>query len=151
MAISTLIPANQFPAGATIPIVFADPGDGRGHRFIATQEGAILNWDGATSTILSTPFLDLRSSSGGPVELGGERGLLAMAFDPDYVTTGLFYVYYTRRDTGAGTLGDLVIARYERSAADPDVANNASNTPRQPISSHKRSKTNAGPTLRALH
>lgn len=128
VAISTLIPAHQFPADATIPIVFADPGDGRGHRFIATQQGAILNWDGATGTILSTPFLDLRSSSGGPVQFGGERGLLAMAFDPDYAATGLFYVYYTRRDTGTGTLGDLVIARYERSATDPDVANPVSAT-----------------------
>jgi glucose/arabinose dehydrogenase len=128
VAISTLIPSNQFPAGATIPIVFADPGDGRGHRMIATQQGAILNWDGAAGSILPAFFLDLRSSTGGPVEFGGERGLLAMAFDPDYVTTGRFYVYYTRRDTGAGTLGDLVIARYQRSAADPDVADPASAT-----------------------
>ncbi len=51
-----------------------------------------------------------------------------MTVDPDYVTSGLFYVFYTRKDLGAGTLGDVVIERYERSAADPDVASPASAT-----------------------
>jgi len=36
-------------------------------------------------------FLDLR----GPVLDGGERGLLSVAFPPDYATSKLFYVYYT--------------------------------------------------------
>jgi hypothetical protein len=32
---------------------------------------------------------------------GGERGLLSLAFAPDYATSGLFYVYYTRTGDGA--------------------------------------------------
>ncbi len=119
-AISTLISPAAFPAGANTPTAFVDPGDGRPRRLIATQEGEILVWDGITGTILPTPFLDLRDDVGGPVLAGGERGLLALAVEPDYATTGRLYVYYTRSD------GDLVIARYQRSAANPDVGNLAS-------------------------
>ncbi len=126
--ISTLVPASEFPVGAETPIAFVDPGDGRTRRLIATQEGAILIWNGETGEILPTPFLDLRQSSGGPVLFGGERGLLALAAEPDYAETGRFYVFYTRRDLGPGTSGDVVIARYERSTANPDVANPASAT-----------------------
>jgi len=125
-AVSTLI--SGFPAGMTTPIDFVDPNDGLAHRFVATQEGGILVWDGTTGALLSTPFLDLRDDVGGPVLAGGERGLLAMAFEPDYATTGRFYVFYTRANSGSGTEGDVVIARYERSAGDPNVANPASAT-----------------------
>jgi glucose/arabinose dehydrogenase len=37
------------------------------------------------------PFLDI----GGPVQFGGERGLLSVAFPPDYAQSKRFYVYYT--------------------------------------------------------
>ena len=37
------------------------------------------------------PFLDIS----GIVDDGGERGLLSVAFPPDYATSGLFYVYFT--------------------------------------------------------
>jgi Glucose / Sorbosone dehydrogenase len=122
VAISTLIAPADFPAGANTPVAFVDPGDGRDRRLIPTLQGAILIWDGGAGSILPTFFLDLRDDVGGPVLAAGERGLLALAVDPDYAVTGRFYVLYTRRDTGTGTIGDLVVARYARSAANPDVA-----------------------------
>ncbi len=120
--IETLVPAGAFPGGADTPIAFVDPGDGRGRWLIATQEGAILVWDGPTQTILPDFFLDLRDDTGGPVVAGGERGLLALAVDPDYANTGRFYVFYTAASSGPGNTGDIVIERYQRSAANPDVA-----------------------------
>jgi len=42
---------------------------------------------------LGRPFLDIRSD----VSSGGERGLLSMAFAPDYASSHLFYVYFTDR------------------------------------------------------
>jgi glucose/arabinose dehydrogenase len=126
--ISTIVSSGDFPAGADTPTAFVDPNDGGDKKLIATQEGAILVWDGATGDILPTFFLDLRASAGGPVEAGGERGLLSMTVDPDYADNGRLYVFYTRRDLGAGTLGDIVIERYERSAANPDVGDPASAT-----------------------
>src|SRR3954452_20554042 len=43
---------------------------------------------------VAKPFLDIS----GLVSFEGERGLLSMAFPPDYRTSGLFYVYYTDND-----------------------------------------------------
>jgi glucose/arabinose dehydrogenase len=56
-------------------------------------------------------FLDLRSKVVGPF-IG--RGLLGMAFDPDYDSNGFFYVFYTREAPEAGPEGDIVVARYKK-------------------------------------
>src|SRR5260370_42704649 len=50
---------------------------------------------------------------------GGERGLLSMAFHPNYKANGLFFVSYTNLD------GNTVLARY-RVSGDPLRANPAS-------------------------
>ena len=55
-------------------------------------------------------FLDLTSI----VISGGERGLLGLAFAPDYAVSRRFFVNYTRQPDG-----HTVIARYRRSATDP--------------------------------
>ncbi len=141
--ISTLIGPADFPPQADTPIVFVDPDDGRGRRLIATQEGTILVWDGNTQTILPEFFLDLRDDVGGPVLAGGERGLLAMVAEPDYAQTGRLYVFYTRSD------GDIVIERYQRSAANPDVGDLASATTiliiNHPASNHNGGDLAFGP------
>ncbi|MBK5219169.1 MAG: PQQ-dependent sugar dehydrogenase [Thermoleophilia bacterium] len=53
---------------------------------------------------LAKPFLDL----GGPVQFGGERGLLSVAFPPDYAQSKRFYVYYT------DAAGSIRIDEFER-------------------------------------
>jgi hypothetical protein len=59
-------------------------------------------------------FIDLT----GPTNSGDlERGLLSMAFPPDYATSGLFYVFLT-----ADPSGNVQVREYRRSAADPNVA-----------------------------
>ncbi len=119
-AVSTLI--SGFPAAADTPIAFVDPADNLRHRFVATQEGVIYTWSGTTQALLATPFLDLSPTGLNKVLYdGSERGLLAMAAEPDYLTSGRFYVYYTRVSDG-----DIVVERYERSTGNPDVANPAS-------------------------
>ena len=81
--------------------------------FIVQQNGAIRIFE--NGALLPTPFLNIGSlTSDGP-----EQGLLSMAFDPDYETTGHFWVYYT---DDIATPGDITIARYTVSA-NPDVAN----------------------------
>jgi glucose/sorbosone dehydrogenase len=47
-----------------------------------------------------------------------ERGLLSMAFSPNYASDGLFYVFLTA--TGGG---DLKVLEFQRSAADPSRSN----------------------------
>jgi glucose/arabinose dehydrogenase len=66
----------------------------------------------AGGELLAEPFLDL----GGVAGDVGERGLLGLAFHPDYAANGRFFVTYTR-----ATDDDLVIAEYAVSG-DPDVA-----------------------------
>ena len=149
VAISTLIPASAFPNEADTPIAFVDRLDGSGRRLVATQEGAIFVWDGSTQSLLPTRFLDLRDDIGGPVLAGGERGLLALAVEPDYAETGRFYVFYTAAASGPGGTGDIVIERYERSADDPDVADPKSATTilviDHPASNHNGGQLAFGP------
>ena len=84
------------------------PGD-KSRVFVVEQEGRIRVV--RKSHKLSRPFLDISSS----VSSGGERGLLSMAFAPDYRSSGLFYVYFT------GTNGDVRVQQFKRSA-NADVA-----------------------------
>ena len=93
-----------------LPVAITHAGDTR--LFVIDQNGRILIWD--RTTLLPTPFLDIR-----PLVLaGGERGLLGLAFHPRYHENGFFYVNYTDR---AGN-GDTIVARYTRSATDPNRA-----------------------------
>jgi glucose/arabinose dehydrogenase len=62
---------------------------------------------------LSRPFLDISSN----VRTDSERGLLSMAFAPDYAVSGRFYIYFTDKT------GDIHIQEYRRSSGNPDVAN----------------------------
>jgi len=85
------------------------------HRlFIVEQEGRIrIVKDGV---LLPTPFLDIE----GAVLCCGERGLFSVAFHPGYAANRRFFVYYTDND------GRLVLARFQASASNPDVADPAS-------------------------
>ncbi|NJN36472.1 MAG: PQQ-dependent sugar dehydrogenase [Nitrospiraceae bacterium] len=88
------------------------PGDGN-RLFIVEKNGRIRIFNVTTSS-LST-FLDIS----GNISTNGERGLLGMAFDAQYATNRQFYVFYTDQT------GDIVIARYLRNAANPNVADPA--------------------------
>lgn len=66
-------------------------GDGSGRLFIVEQAGRIrIVKDGE---LLPEPFLDITDR----VESGGERGLLGLAFHPEYAENGFLYVNYTHR------------------------------------------------------
>jgi glucose/arabinose dehydrogenase len=84
----------------------ASAGDGR--LYLTIQTGAVRIWDG--SRILPSPFLDLSSR----ISCCGERGLLSIAFHPQYAQNGRFFVYYT-----AGT-GDVTVERHSVVPGDRD-------------------------------
>ena len=56
----------------------------------------------ANSTLLPEPFLDISSSIFISTQIGEERGLLGLAFHPDYTLNGRFYVYYSASEQRAG-------------------------------------------------
>ena len=110
-------------SGLSTPLEITHAGDGSGRLFVVEQQGLVkIVRDGA---VLPTPFLDVT----GIVAAGGEQGLLGLAFHRQYAINGRFYVFYNRSPTSSATGSDLVIARYTRSAANPDVADAASGTP----------------------
>jgi glucose/arabinose dehydrogenase len=73
--------------------------------FVVEQEGRVRVLRGGRK--LGRPFLDIR----GLVSTGGERGLLSIAFPPDYRQSRRFYVYYTDRQ------GDIRIDEFKRRGA----------------------------------
>ncbi len=103
--------ANGFNASL---LVTAPPGDTT-RLFVVEQGGKIkLIKNG---TLLPTPFLNLGTSGSDLIAFSGERGLLGLAFHPNYSTSGRFWVNYTRKSDGA-----TVVAEYIRSAGDADIA-----------------------------
>ena len=92
--------------------VTAPPGD-KSRVFVTEQPGRIRVL--VNRKLRSRAFLDIRDD----VNCCGERGLLSMAFAPDYAKSGRFYVYFTRGD------GDIVVRQYRRSSK-PDVATKSS-------------------------
>src|SRR5688572_22343605 len=95
--------------GYTPPVLVTHPGSGR-TIFIVEQTGKIkrATVEGGHWRKLGT-FLDLTDKVVDPRDGDGERGLLGLAFHPDYETNGLFYVHYTRRG-GPRMRGDIIIA-----------------------------------------
>ncbi|WP_299335639.1 PQQ-dependent sugar dehydrogenase [uncultured Psychroserpens sp.] len=96
----------SFASGFSNPVSIKHAGDDR--LFVVERAGVIkiLNANGTTN---STPFLDINDRV---INFGGEQGLLALAFHPDYTTNGFFFVNYIDNS------GDTVISRFTRSTTD---------------------------------
>jgi glucose/arabinose dehydrogenase len=114
-------------SGFTYPVQVTNAGDDR--MFVVQRQGKIRIID-EVGDVLATPFLDITSQ----IESGyEERGLLGLAFHPDYATNGYFYVSYTNNS------GNSVISRFSVSG-DPDLADEDSEeilfTADQPYSNH---------------
>jgi len=84
--------------------VTSPPGD---PRLFVTERAGLVRIAGRAA-----PFLDLRSHT----TTDGERGLLSIAFPPDYTASGLAYVFVTGAD------GSLQIREVRRSPSDPNRA-----------------------------
>lgn len=91
-----------------------------------------------TGVVLDTPFLDI----GRLASQGGERGLLGLAFHPNYSEYGFFFINYTDNK------GDTVISRYKVSD-NPDIADPKSSMvvtkADQPYSNHNGGMIAFGP------
>jgi glucose/arabinose dehydrogenase len=112
--------------GLINPLYLTHAGDGSGRLFIVQRDGKILIYK--NGSLNSTPFLDI---SGIIEDTSGEQGLLGLAFDPNYETSGKFYVVYTV------TGNAVTLARFTVSG-DPDIAN----TTAAPLLSIPKTHTN---------
>lgn len=80
--------------GLTAPVDLAFPDDGTERLFIVDQIGIIKIID-SNGNMLETPFLDIRDRMVSLDSQYDERGLLGLAFHPDYKINGRFFVYYS--------------------------------------------------------
>ncbi len=103
--------------GLNQPVDIQNAGDGSGRLFVVEKIGRILILkDGQVS---ADPFLDIQDKVRSQES---ERGLLGLAFHPNYRENGLFFVNYIDLN------GNTVIARFHVSANDPNKADPASET-----------------------
>jgi glucose/arabinose dehydrogenase len=128
--------------GLDRPVGMAQAGDGSGRLFILEKVGRIRVWqDGG---LLPIPLLDISDRVG---SAQSEQGLLGLAFHPNYVENGLFFVNYTDRQ------GDTVISRFSMpagwDAGSPPVADPGSETTvltlDQPAANHNGGNLAFGP------
>jgi glucose/arabinose dehydrogenase len=120
-----------------LPVFVAQPRGERRDLYVVEKTGRVkLIHDGE---VQDEPFLDLS----GEVSTGLEQGLLSIAFAPDYVRSGLFYVDFT------DAAGDTHVQEFRRSPSDPQVADPATRrellSVDQPFANHNGGLVQFGP------
>ncbi|MBI2421904.1 MAG: PQQ-dependent sugar dehydrogenase [Candidatus Hydrogenedentes bacterium] len=108
-------------SGLDRPLFLTAPEGDADRLFIVEQDGVIQVV--ANGSLLPTPFLDLTALVDASAN---EEGLLGMAFHPDYLSNGLFYVNYTT--TVGGTQQHIAQYAVQGDPATSNVANAASET-----------------------
>ncbi|MGD9563393.1 MAG: PQQ-dependent sugar dehydrogenase [Pyrinomonadaceae bacterium] len=98
-------------SGLSAPIYLTHADDGTKRVFIVERAGIIKVVQPGSNT--PTVFLNITSLT----TTSGERGLLSMAFHPNYEVNRRFYVYFTRASDGA-----IQISQFETSPTNPNVA-----------------------------
>jgi len=106
-------------APVTSPVAFAHPGDGSGRLFIVEQPGRILVVK--NGKVAPKPFLDLTGRVERVGENYSEKGLLGLAFHPDYQSNGRFFVYYSAPGKKSGQDHQAILAEYQ-AAGNADAA-----------------------------
>ncbi len=100
----------EFATGFTSPVEIAHANDS---RLFVVQQNGLIKIVQPNGTVNATNFLNLSSK----IIFSGERGLLGLAFHPQYSTNGYFFVYYNQVTTG-----NIIVARYTVNSTNPDIA-----------------------------
>jgi glucose/arabinose dehydrogenase len=138
LAAQTALTTTRIASGLSQPLWCGQPAGDESRLFIAEQAtGRIRILRGGA--LLATPFVTVTG-----ILTGSERGLLGVAFHPNYRTNGYFYVNYTRAGDGATMVDRFTVS------ANPDVANVATRTTilgpiAQPFSNHNGGNVVFGP------
>jgi glucose/arabinose dehydrogenase len=103
----------SYATGFSSPTLASAPLGDTDRLFVGERAGRVQIVKAGTT--LGQPFLDIADRVTG----GGERGLLGMAFHPDYATNGRFFVHYTGNGKTAPT-GDTVISEFTASGDSAD-------------------------------
>jgi glucose/arabinose dehydrogenase len=117
--------------------VYATGAPGDYERLYVVEQNGVIRVV-RNGTILPAPFADLS----GAITSGGERGLLSMAFAPDFERSRLLYVYFTDSE------GDIRVEQLR--APGPDAADLGSRrlvieVPHQSFGNHNGGQVHFGP------
>jgi len=132
---SQVTPAPTNPQPITVRAVEAFPnlslsaataithaGDGTNRLFVAELSGKIKVFENNSAVQSSSVFLDLSNL----IVTGDGRGVLGLAFHPDYQNNGFFYVYYSATTSTPGQQYRSVISRFQVSSGNPNLADPSS-------------------------
>ena len=100
----------EIASGLTMPTDIEVPHDGSNRLFITEQVGTIRVFK--NGALLPVPFIDLSAR----MQVGGEQGLLGLAFDPLYKFNRRFFVYYNSPG------GDIHVSMFLANNGSPDTA-----------------------------
>ena len=108
------------------PLYLTQPKDDN-RLFVVDQTGQIYIIENGQR--VAQPFLDVKSRLVNLKPEHEERGLLGLAFHPDYKSNGKFYVYYNaplRSSAPSGWDNTATLAEFKVSASNPNVADTTS-------------------------
>src|SRR5688572_20938840 len=109
---------NAFPNLAfTQPVSLTHAYDGTNRIFVVQQNGLIRVFANDSSASTASTFLDVTNK----ILTGSERGLLGVAFHPNYEVNRYFYIFYT-----ASGAGDIKISRFTTQSGNPNKADSLS-------------------------
>ncbi|MFX0019849.1 MAG: PQQ-dependent sugar dehydrogenase [Promethearchaeota archaeon] len=121
------------------PVGIYSPNDGSNRLFILEQGGRIFSFNNNYTVQQKNLFLDISDL----IITGGERGLLGLAFHPNFSQNGYFYLDYT------DTNGDTVVSRFQVNSGNKNFANKSSEyillNVEQPYSNHNGGQIAFGP------
>lgn len=112
----TMIQLQPVASGLSSPVLLTNAHDGGNRLFIVAQAGRILVIPPGAAGPSQTPFLDITEK----VLSGDERGLLGLAFHPQFKTNRRFFVNYTRKPDGATVVSEFKVSTGDANVADVD-------------------------------
>jgi len=116
---SQFILVNAFPnISFDRPLDIQNAGDGTDRLFVVEQRGIIHVFENDPFVTDSSIFLDIRGSV---FFDGSQRGMLGMAFHPDYEINGFFYVFYLAQNPNR-----TIISRLKARGDNPNQADASS-------------------------
>lgn len=148
LALSALV------SGLRSPVGVEQPNDGTNRLFVVEQGGTIRIIQ--NGSIQASAFLDISAK----VESGGEKGLLGLAFHPDFASNGRFYVDYTHRASLSvlqSVISEYTVSSSNGNQADPNserpllIITQQNDSTGVPFPNHKGGQLAFGPDDRLLY
>ena len=120
-------------SGLSAPIYAAGLPDGSGRVVIVERAGRIRVVNPATGAFAATDFLNIASQ----VDTSGEKGLLSIAFSPNFVTDRTFYLHLNPTSANVSEIRKYQVLANDLAQADPATADAILTVPQPTSTNHK--------------